>query len=147
MPDSLTFTNATMVRTLLIDIRYRPIQWRWRNLTHPINLSVVLCPMPCCRTDYRKFYFLRTIVNWSSLQDNVASTPILQSFQYHQSTRFNSTLPHRPAAKLLLCQDCGRLKPPGQHHRPRRLCSAVQGPSSGHKTPVGRQPAVPTPLH
>ena len=30
--------------------------------------------------------------------------------------------------------------------RPRRLCSAFQGPSSGHTTPVGRQRAVPT-LH
>ena len=64
---------------------------------------------------------------------------------------------HRPSAKLLLYRDSNRLEPPGQHHRPRRLRSAVQGPSSGHATSVGpssnhatsagRQRAVPTPLH
>ena len=32
----------------------------------------------------------------------------------------------RPKAKLLLCQDCGRLEPPRKHHRPRRLRSAVR---------------------
>ena len=32
----------------------------------------------------------------------------------------------RPKAKLLLCQDCGRLEPPRQQHRPRRLRSAVR---------------------
>ena len=33
------------------------------------------------------------------------------------------------------------------HLDPRRLSSAVQGPSSGHTTPAGGQRAVPTPLH
>ena len=35
-------------------------------------------------------------------------------------------------------QDYNRLEPLGQHHRPRRLCPAVPGPSSGHVTSVAR---------
>ena len=46
--------------------------------------------------------------------------------------------------ETLLCQDCDRLESPGEHNRPRRHCSAFQGPSSGHTTPVGRQRAVPS---
>ena len=46
-------------------------------------------------------------------------------------------MPHRPSAKLLLYRDSNRLEPPGQHHGPRRLLSAVQGPSNGHATSVG----------
>ena len=38
--------------------------------------------------------------------------------------------------KLLLCQDYNRLEQPGQHSRPRRLCSAVQGPSSPSRPPT-----------
>ena len=33
------------------------------------------------------------------------------------------------------------------HLDPRRLCSAVQGPSRGHTTPAGGQRAFPTPLY
>ena len=35
----------------------------------------------------------------------------------------------RPTAKLILHQGDGWLEPPRQHHRPRHLCPAVQGPS------------------
>ena len=51
---------------------------------------------------------------------------------------------HRPSAKLLLYRDSNRLEPPGQHHRPRRLRSAVQSPSSGHATSVGPSNDHPT---
>ena len=49
----------------------------------------------------------------------------------------NSTLPHRPTVELVLYQDSSWLGPPG-HHRPRRLCPAVQGSCSGHVTSVAR---------
>lgn len=65
-----------------INSRYWPTQQAMGRrpwYIHPLPESY---PVPSCRTDYRMFScFLHTIVNQSSLPEDVASAPTLKSFQ------------------------------------------------------------------